>query len=210
MISQKWFIYYYLLIVFYASTTQANNDWHKLTSDQQTTHTQQRQAAQTQASQTQASQNQASQNQQAHKQSQPVLTNQSAVTLGVDGVFDSNGNPLAIPPVNQALHYQASEALSDASPKTKHKSSNKARAKHAKKASTQDKHDRASAVVANDPSCRWLSARIKALEKKLSPKSERKQYIKDELGIRKSEYSCLRCAGDGPSQGDHALCQYKR
>ena len=119
-------------------------------------------------------------------------------------VFDSEGKPININPPSLALEYYADEALVERSwgSKTKVNPSYKSKTK----VSSALKAPK----VANDPSCRWLDNRISYLQRKLRPGTQNQQHFEREMTARLGEWKCLKCETKGPSQGDHALCQYKR
>ncbi|MCW3172186.1 hypothetical protein [Shewanella subflava] len=133
-----------------------------------------------------------------------TLSNENITQLGADGVFDSEGKPININPPSLALEYYADEALVERSwgSKTKVNPSYKSKTK----VSSALKAPK----VANDPSCRWLDNRISYLQRKLRPGTQNQQHFEREMTARLGEWKCLKCETKGPSQGDHALCQYKR
>ncbi|WP_281212833.1 hypothetical protein [Shewanella insulae] len=136
------------------------------------------------------------------------------MTLPVDGALDSEGNPLAIPDnPTGALNYRASHAQ----PKSRRdkKSPSKSKSKRSKKQNRKTpsrKQQLASRQhVADDPSCRWLDKRMSHLEKSLKRQAKRQYGYQDkELRARQSEWVCMKCGAEGPSQSDHHKCQYRR
>lgn len=135
-----------------------------------------------------------------------TLSNENISQLGQDGVFDSEGRPLKINPPSLALEYYADEALVDRTWASKSKPSKSKPTKSKNKASPA----LAAHKVANDPSCRWLDNRISYLQRKLRPGTQNQQHFEREMTARLDEWKCLKCESKGPSEGDHALCQYKR
>lgn len=128
--------------------------------------------------------------------------------LPTEGATDSDGNPIVIPSQHQsALHYRSPNTPTKKTKTTKRQSN---------KSTRQQKMSRKQLLasrqhVANDPSCRWLDKRMQQLENRL--KHQKKQHFgfqADELKVRKSEWICLKCGAEGPSQNDHNKCQYKR
>lgn len=139
------------------------------------------------------------------KLKQAELNNQSAVKLGKDGVYDSDGRPIKISQPSFALEYNAEEAFV-----APYRLQNATKSiKGSGKTSTKTKSS-AMAKMADDPSCRWLNNRITYLQGKVRSENRYQQHFDKELSDRLSEWKCLQCAGKGPSQGDHDRCQYKR
>ncbi|UJF22360.1 hypothetical protein [Shewanella sp. OMA3-2] len=138
------------------------------------------------------------------KSKQTELNNQSAVELGKDGVYDSEGRPIKISQPAFALEYNADEASI-----APYQQSAKKSTKGAIKTSAKTKPS-ATANMADDPSCRWLNNRISYLQGKVRSENRHQQHFDKELSARLSEWKCLQCAEKGPSQGDHDRCQYKR
>lgn len=139
------------------------------------------------------------------KSEQTELNNQSAVELGKDGVYDSEGRPIKVSQPSFSLEYNADEALVE---RYKLQSATKS-IKGSVKTSTKKKSP-AAAKMADDPSCRWLNNRITYLRGKVRSENRHQQHFEKELSVRLSEWKCLQCAGKGPSLGDHDRCQYKR
>ncbi|MCG9712648.1 hypothetical protein L1D29_07450 [Shewanella insulae] len=147
------------------------------------------------------------------KDKDPQLTQETVLhetmTLPVDGALDSEGNPLAIPDnPTGALNYRASPTHSKK--RREKRSTNKPRSKRTKPLSR--KQQLASRQhVADDPSCRWLDKRMSHLEKSLKRQAKRQYGYQDkELRTRQSEWVCMKCGAEGPSQSDHHRCQYRR
>ncbi|WP_434939471.1 hypothetical protein ACRWQN_00805 [Shewanella sp. HL-SH8] len=139
------------------------------------------------------------------KLKQTELNNQSAVKLGKDGVYDSEGKPIKISQPSFSLEYDAEEALV-----APYRLKNATKSiKGSGKTSSKTKSS-AAAKMADDPSCRWLHNRITYLQGKVRTENRHQQHFEKELSARLSEWKCLQCAGKGPSQGDHDRCQYKR
>ncbi|TVP14486.1 hypothetical protein [Shewanella sp. KCT] len=136
------------------------------------------------------------------------------ITLPADGALDSEGNPLVIPDnPTGALNYRASPTQ----PKSRRdkKSTQKPKQKRTKKLSQKQlsrKQQLASRQhVADDPSCRWLDKRMSHLEKSLKRQAKQDYGYQDkELRARHSEWVCMKCGAEGPSQSDHHRCQYRR
>lgn len=137
-----------------------------------------------------------------------VLNNQSLLRPrqhNRETALDSEGRPLAIPTeVTPAMELGPEsrawlkESRSDKAAPSAHRSA---------KSKTSAGKDRGK--VANDPSCRWLDTRIDQLEDLLAS-SGGGAHHQDELRARMGEWRCLKCGADGPKQGDHSLCQYRR
>ncbi|QYK12776.1 hypothetical protein K0I63_18965 [Shewanella rhizosphaerae] len=149
---------------------------------------------------------------QAQDKDAPLIT--ESITLPADGALDSEGNPLVIPdnPIG-ALNYRASPTQ----PKSRRdkKSTQKPKNKRSKKLSHKQlsrKQQLASRQhVADDPSCRWLDKRMSHLEKSLKRQAKQDYGYQDkELRARQSEWVCMKCGAEGPSQSDHHKCQYRR
>ena len=138
------------------------------------------------------------------------LTNADApsATLGV--ALDSEGKPILIPSQNRsAFDYHAEphfklQAPAKKKPKKLRRKSTKTLSRKQQLASRSQ--------VANDPSCRWLDSRIDKLEKSLKHRGNQKSYgfHRSELKIRTTEWKCMKCGAEGPSQVDHDRCQYRR
>ncbi|MGZ9899809.1 hypothetical protein [Shewanella gaetbuli] len=120
--------------------------------------------------------------------------------LGHDEVLDDQGNPIAIRTPAIALEYQANEAAVVIKPQRK-----PYKAKSLKSTKNISKNK-----LADDPSCRWLHQRTRHLLSQLRDNQRHQTHVEEELSARMSEWKCLKCDTDGPSQGDHDRCQYKR
>ena len=131
------------------------------------------------------------------------------ITLPADGALDSEGKPLAIPKSpSSALNYSASPT--PAKQRREKRSTNKPKSKRTKPLSR--KQQLASRQhVADDPSCRWLDKRMSHLENSLKRQAKHQYGYQDkELRARQSEWVCMKCGAEGPSQSDHHRCQYRR
>ncbi|QSX30026.1 hypothetical protein JYB88_17920 [Shewanella cyperi] len=120
-----------------------------------------------------------------------------------DAVLDDKGQPLAVPESRPALEIhlpQATQAPKRQSGKVKQSK------KISKKTISKTKVERQ--LVANDPACRWLDARLDHLE--AAVRSQGAGYQKEELTVRRKEWSCLDCGGHGPEPDDYGRCQYRR
>lgn len=127
--------------------------------------------------------------------------------LPLGTLLDSEGKPLAIPTEQSALEYSSPTVNVD---EAKTKQTTKSTAAKKKKPSRKQQlisRDR----VANDPSCRWLNARMSQLETQIGNRPDRAaSYHTDELSARQQEWQCLKCGAEGPNQDDHYRCQYRR
>lgn len=138
-----------------------------------------------------------------HK-SHPHSSHSSSLPMGI--VLDSQGNPISLPPEQNALNFSSAEMLRDEStaPYANQQTKNTP-GKTQLTASTKTKK----VSTANDPSCRWLANRIKQLSKQIKQHSET-DYFKTELSHRQEEWQCMDCEGAGPAQGQQDECQYRR
>jgi hypothetical protein len=135
----------------------------------------------------------------------------TSLPLGV--ILDSQGNPIPLPTKQQSALEIPSLKSSKKSKQTQHKSTKKTSRTKPKKRSLSAKQQLASrASVANDPSCRWLNARMDQLENKLTYEgnSGSKSYHQKELSTREREWKCMKCGTEGPNQVDRDKCQQKR
>ncbi|MEH6463859.1 MAG: hypothetical protein V7771_08055 [Shewanella psychromarinicola] len=136
----------------------------------------------------------------------PPLTNDNANSLPSQYATDHQGNVIIIPTEQRsALEYRADDIYL----KPSHKKS------PIKKNNTRSSITASSGVnsttIANDPSCRWLNNRIKHLQKKQrQTQNSQFSHYQDEIDIRESEWTCLKCATSGPNNVDRGECQYKR
>jgi hypothetical protein len=133
--------------------------------------------------------------------------NESAPDLGQ--ALDNQGNPItAYPKIQIGLEFleqDSPEAHNTENPKSAK------RKKPASKSARTAKNKSHRRNVANDPGCRWLDTRMDHLENQLrSGHSQAIGYQEGELKIRQKEWRCLKCATQGPGQGDHSRCQQKR
>ncbi|WP_076413257.1 hypothetical protein [Shewanella sp. UCD-KL12] len=137
------------------------------------------------------------------------LTNDAIHNMPMDMALDSDGNPIAIPSSNQsALNYQPQAPKRHL--RSHKKSTKKTKRKKSKLSRKQQLKTRSQ--VANDPSCRWIDQRMDQLEQKLSYSGNNTGYgyHSKELKIRQSEWQCMKCGAEGPSQRDYDNCQYRR
>ncbi|MFG0454366.1 hypothetical protein [Shewanella mangrovisoli] len=130
--------------------------------------------------------------------------------LPLGTLLDSEGKPLSIPTQQSALDYQSPVIDTDNMPaKT---NTHKAKSTSSKKKKQSRKQQLASRErVANNPSCRWLNARMSQLETQIGNRPDKAaSYQTDELSARQQEWQCLKCGAEGPNQDDHYRCQYRR
>lgn len=137
-----------------------------------------------------------------------------AEPLPLGTVLDANGEEITIPSQqNSSLHYSSRESLKSIKPKTVFHNTSKIKQLNNSSSKTNNKHKYSSQqYVANDPSCRWLNNRIQLLQNNLknSRHLRKDNYQKQELKIRRAEWDCMNCTGEGPSQSDYDRCQYRR
>jgi len=128
------------------------------------------------------------------------LTNDNANSLPPQYASDHQGNAIIIPTEQRsALEYRAKD--SDLKPSQQARTTTKT-----PRASTT-----ASTTIANDPNCRWLNNRLTHLQKKLrQTQNNQFSHYQDEIDIRETEWTCLKCASTGPSHVDRNACQAKR
>jgi hypothetical protein len=132
---------------------------------------------------------------------------ESAPDLGQ--ALDNQGNPITANPKIQIslefLEQDIPEVSNSETPKSsKRKQPSNKSARTATNKSPRQK-------IANDPGCRWLDTRMDHLEDQLrSPHNQTLGHQESELKIRQKEWRCLKCAKQGPAQGDHSRCQQKR
>jgi hypothetical protein len=141
----------------------------------------------------------------------PPLTNDNANSLPSQYATDHQGNVIIIPTEHRsALEYRADDIYlkpSHKKPTTKQNNTRSSISKH----STITNTAIASKTIANDPSCRWLNNRIKHLQKKQrQTQNSQFSHYQDEIDIRESEWTCLKCATSGPNNVDRGECQHKR
>ena len=131
------------------------------------------------------------------------------IKLPADGALDSEGKPLAIPKnPNSALNYNASQTHDK---KRREKQTTKKPKNKPTKQLSRKQQLASRQHVANDPSCRWLDKRMSHLEKSLKRQQKQEYGYQDkELRARQSEWVCMKCGAEGPSQSDHHNCQYRR
>ncbi|AAN57660.1 hypothetical protein HRJ35_02315 [Shewanella oneidensis MR-1] len=130
--------------------------------------------------------------------------------LPLGTLLDSEGKLLPIPVEQSALDYSPPTVnIDNESPKAK---TDKTQSTKTKKKKLSRKQQLASREkVANDPSCRWLDARMSQLETQIGNKQDKAaDYQSDELSARRQEWQCLKCGVEGPNQDDHHRCQYRR
>ncbi|MFV0596020.1 hypothetical protein [Shewanella sp.] len=135
-------------------------------------------------------------------------TTSESLPLGT--LLDSEGKPLPLPTQQSALDYESPVIDTDNKPaKT---NANKAKSATSKKKKLNRKQQLASRErVANNPSCRWLNARMSQLETQIGNRPDKAaSYQTDELSARQQEWQCLKCGAEGPNQDDHYRCQYRR
>ncbi|QYJ78752.1 hypothetical protein [Shewanella acanthi] len=144
--------------------------------------------------------------------SQTTDSQSKAKALPLGTLLDSDGNPIGMPEERSALNYSSLtvDTPEATTKKAKDNTSTKSPKKKAKKPSR--KQQLASREhIANDPSCRWLDARMDQLEGQISTKaSAAAQYQSDELNVRQQEWRCLKCGAEGPERDDYYRCQYRR
>jgi hypothetical protein len=147
---------------------------------------------------------------------EPATDAHTGQSLPLGTVLDSQGNPLSLPSTQQsALDYSAPEVPPVKSATKARAQSRQTDAKRSTKARRKPKTAKARLDsrhhVANDPGCRWLDNRLDHLEAKLRQRQDTPHgYQAQELRVRREEWRCLKCAAQGPVQGDHANCQYRR
>lgn len=131
-------------------------------------------------------------------------------SLPLGTLLDSQGKPLPIPAEQSALDYSPPTVnVDNTSPKTKTNKTQSTKTKNKKLSRKQQLASRDK--VANDPSCRWLDARMSQLETQIGNKREQAaDYHSDELNARKQEWQCLKCGVEGPNPDDYHRCQYRR
>lgn len=140
-----------------------------------------------------------------------LLTQQASATdnkLTLGTVLDDQGNPITLPntKVNNNLRYTIPSPKKSVKSSTKRKLSSKKVVKQSRKKQLASRNS-----VANDPGCRWLNSRMSSLEQYAGAGvNVRNRHYQQELSIRQQEWQCMKCGAEGPSQGDHALCQYRR
>lgn len=148
---------------------------------------------------------------------EPVLTpeygletlpqNPPSEPLPLGTLLDSEGKPLAIPAEQSALEYSPSTVHVDEAKTKQATKSTTAKKKMPSRKQQLASRDR----VANDPSCRWLNARMSQLETQIGKRPDKAaRYQIDELSARQQEWQCLKCGAEGPNQDDHYRCQYRR
>lgn len=132
-------------------------------------------------------------------------------------VLDNKNQPIpAQPKVNVGLEFLEQDLPLPSTTKTSRSQEKKNTTKVFKKQSRTSKAAPKKSIpsrkhIANDPSCRWLDARMDHLEDQLrSPHTQTLGHHKTELSNRKKEWQCLNCAAQGPIQGDHSRCQHRR
>ncbi len=137
---------------------------------------------------------------------QQASATDNKLTLGT--VLDDQGNPITLPntKVNNNLRYSIPAPKKPAKSSTKRKLPSKKVVKQSRKKQLASRNN-----VANDPGCRWLNSRMSSLEQYAGAGvNARNRHYQQELSIRQQEWQCLKCGAEGPSQGDHAQCQYRR
>lgn len=130
--------------------------------------------------------------------------------LPLGTLLDSEGKPLPIPAEQSALDYSPPTVnVDNPSPKTKTNKTQSTKTKNKKLSRKQQLASRDN--IANDPSCRWLDARMSQLETQIGNKRDQTaDYHSDELNARKQEWQCLKCGAEGPNPDDYHRCQYRR
>ncbi|QYK05170.1 hypothetical protein [Shewanella zhangzhouensis] len=137
-----------------------------------------------------------------------LLNNQSLLRprhQSRETALDSEGRPLAIPTEVKPVMEFGPESRDWQWDANRDKSVSTGKRSKASKTSS----GKGRGKVANDPNCRWLDSRISQLEDLLAS-SGGGTHHQDELKARMGEWRCLKCGGDGPKQGDHSRCQYRR
>jgi hypothetical protein len=134
------------------------------------------------------------------------LTNDNANSLPPQYATDHQGKVLNIPTdQGSALEYRADDIY--LKPSQKKPTNTQTNTRSSIRASSGVN----STTIANDPSCRWLNNRIKHLQKKQrQTQNSQFSHYQDEIDIRESEWTCLKCATSGPNNVDRGECQYKR
>lgn len=131
-------------------------------------------------------------------------------------VLDNKNQPIsAQPKVKVGLEFLEQDLTLPSSTKanrTQQKNTNKRPKKQSRTGKTAPKNSIAKRNhIANDPSCRWLNARMDHLEDQLrSPHTQALGHHKTELNNRKKEWKCLNCGTQGPDQDDYSRCQHRR
>ncbi|WP_372869970.1 hypothetical protein [Shewanella sp.] len=116
--------------------------------------------------------------------------------------LDSQGNPLVIPAApSPGLEFSGRDYV-DQSQKSERSSKRTPRRESAAATASRP-------YVADDPNCRWLDNRMGQLEKLLTSRGAGEHHG-DELKARQKEWRCLKCGSNGPRQGDHDRCMYRR
>tara|TARA_R110002126_G_scaffold131249_1_gene274967 strand:- start:8021 stop:8557 length:537 start_codon:yes stop_codon:yes gene_type:complete len=130
------------------------------------------------------------------------LTNDNAKNLPLQSASDSQGNTISLPSdTRSALEYRADEIYLKPSLQKLIKANQQ----------TNTSSRQAGINVVDDPSCRWLNNRIKHLTKQQRQNQNSQfSHYQDEIDIRKSEWTCLKCATTGPNDVDRGECQHKR
>ncbi|MBR9729100.1 hypothetical protein ACFOD0_15530 [Shewanella intestini] len=121
-------------------------------------------------------------------------------TLPLGTATDEHGNVLVIPETEQSdLEFNPQQYL--ASPQRGRTNTTT----RTKKSITPTSR------VADNPSCRWLNQRIDYLTAAIPSANQRDvNHYQTELTVREQEFNCMKCDAKGPSQADHARCQYRR
>ncbi|MCL1047335.1 hypothetical protein BCU84_07075 [Shewanella sp. 10N.286.51.B7] len=117
-------------------------------------------------------------------------------------VLDHQGQPISLPPEQGSLNFSSTDMLRDESIAPYNKPQITGKPEPTKLSASSGK-------TANDPSCRWLGNRIKQLSNQLKH-HDQAAYLQTELSHRETEWQCMDCEGEGPSQGQQAECQYRR
>ncbi|MCH1929874.1 hypothetical protein L9G16_06740 [Shewanella sp. A25] len=142
------------------------------------------------------------------KDSQTSADKAEPLPLGT--LLDSDGNPIALPEERSALNY-SSPTVDTPEVTTKNAKENTPTKSPKKKTKKQSRKQQLASRehVANDPSCRWLDARMDLLEGQIGTKASA-NYQTDELDVRQQEWRCLKCGAEGPDRDDYYRCQYRR
>ncbi len=150
-----------------------------------------------------ASKGQGSVTKQSALSNQSLLSNQSTLPEK-PAAIDSQGRQLSIPHTPQpGMEFSGRDYVDHAKKQGRRSDNNRP------KRQVSSKTAAARSYVADDPNCRWLDNRMGQLEKLLTSRGAGEHHG-DELKARQQEWRCLKCGSNGPRQGDHDRCMYRR
>lgn len=147
--------------------------------------------------------NQSALTHQSSLSNQSTLSNQSALPEK-PAAIDSQGRQLSIPHAAQpGMEFSGRDYVDHAKKQGRRSDNNRPKRR------VSSKTVAARSYVADDPNCRWLDNRMGQLEKLLTSRGAGEHHG-DELKARQKEWRCLKCGSNGPRQGDHDRCMYRR